>query len=641
MEGMYRVAAAVPMLKVADVKYNVEQMILLLQTAAENDAALVLFPELSLTGYTCGDLFFQQSLLKDQLDGIETLRKATEKTFTIVVAGAAIRHDNRTYNCAVIIQRGQVMGIVPKIYIPNYKEFYEKRWFSSGADLEDAELFLNGDWVPFGTDYIFEADDYFKFGVEICEDLWAVIPPSSHQSIAGTCISLNLSASNELVAKSEYRRDLVTHQSARCVSAYIYSSSGVGESTTDLVFGGHAMIAENGLMLEENERFQRKNDIIFAEIDCQKLMSTRVIESSYPSYDMERYNVVSLAAVPQAKDIKRFVDPHPFVPSNDALRDQRCEEIFNIQSSALAKRFDHTGLEKAIIGISGGLDSTLALLVCCKTMKLLGKDNSDIIAVTMPGYGTSDRTYENAVDLCKKLGTDFREVSIVDACDQHFKDIGHDPELLDITYQNVQARERTQILMNMANKHAGLVIGTGDLSEMALGWCTYNGDHMSMYAVNNSVPKTLIKYLVKWAADQFEIVRDRLLDILDTPITPELLPTDKEGAIAQHTEKEIGPFELHDFFLYHVIKYGAAPSKVLQLAELAYKESYSSELIEHWLTVFYKRFFSQQFKRSCIPDGPKVGSISLSPRGDWRMPSDAVVQGWLDDIDRGFESNGD
>ena len=547
----------------------------------------------------------------------------------LIAVGCPLVHNNVLYNAAFIIFEGKILGIVPKSYIPNYSEFYEKRWFTSAAMLVDETVDLPfQDNIPLGTNLLFTAGDY-KFGIEICEDLWVTIPPSSYLSLLGANIIGNLSASNELVSKKDYRLSLISNQSARCMSSYIYSSAGVHESTTDLLFSGHLIISENGSILKENNRFQRENEVITSCIDVFKLNAERLKNLSYRDASkivpFKAKNINFNFKSTEIKDFDRYVDKHPFVPSNEHEREERCKEIFNIQSSALAKRLEHTNLKKAVIGISGGLDSTLALLVIVKTFKLLGIDNKNIITITMPGFGTTDRTYNNALTLCRELGTDLREINIVEASLQHFKDIGHDKDIHDVTYENVQARERTQILMDLANKEGGLLIGTGDLSELALGWCTYNGDHMSMYAVNPSIPKTLVRYLVKYVAEKesTEEVSHTLLDILDTPVSPELLPKSEKGDIVQKTEDIVGPYELHDFFLYHFIKHGSSKERIELLAKAAFKDDYSEEEINKWLDKFIYRFFTQQFKRSALPDGPKVGSISLSPRGDWRMPSDA------------------
>ena len=624
-----KVGAACPKTKVADIAYNIENIYTCIEDAKKQNIKFLVFPELSVTSYTCGDLFLNYSLLRASLDGLESIAKNSINKDMLIAVGAPLLYNNVLYNCAYLIFEGDILGIVPKSYIPNYSEFYEKRWFTQGVNITDQKVNLSFQKdIPFGTNLIFNAGDY-KFGVEICEDLWVTIPPSSYLSLAGANIIGNLSASNELVSKKDYRKSLISNQSARCISSYIYSSAGVHESTTDLLFSGHLIIAENGSTLEENSRFQRDNEIISSCIDIFKLNSERLKNLSFrdsSSFLSQSFKYIDFTF----KDTKinkfaRYIDKHPFVPSNIHERDERCKEIFNIQSSALAKRLEHVGLKKAVIGISGGLDSTLALLVIAKTFKLLGIDNKNIITITMPGFGTTDRTYNNALTLCKELNCDLREINIVEASLQHFKDIGHDKDIHDVTYENVQARERTQILMDLANKEGGLLIGTGDLSELALGWCTYNGDHMSMYSVNPSIPKTLVRYLVKYVAENEsnKDVSETLLDILDTPVSPELLPKDSEGNISQKTEDIVGPYELHDFFLYHFIKHGSSKERILFLAENAFKSDYSKEEIQKWLDKFIYRFFTQQFKRSALPDGPKVGTISLSPRGDWRMPSDA------------------
>lgn len=640
--GFIKVGAATPKLKVADPVYNVEEIKKLITAAEDEGVSVLVFPELCITSYTCGDLFGQEVLLKAAEDGVNSLCQFSKGREVLFFVGVPVQAGPQLFNCGAAVKDGSILGIMPKTYIPNYKEFYEKRWFSpagaSGAD----EVVYCGQKVPFGTDLIFQDEDMPEFciSVEICEDLWAPIPPSSYSALSGATVIANLSASNEVVNKAAYRRELVKQQSARLISAYIYSSSGVHESTTDLVFSGHSIVAENGSVLKECERFSRESCITACDIDIQRLSGER------------RKNVTFRDAVNVAKSIgrrisfrqrgivcdklSRSVNPYPFVPSDKADMDERCREIFNIQSAGLAKRMEHTNCKKAVIGVSGGLDSTLALLVAVKTCELLNLSLKNIHTITMPGFGTTDRTYNNTVRLCRSLNTDLKEISIVDASLLHFKDIGHDPSLHDVTYENVQARERTQILMDIANKESGIVVGTGDLSELALGWSTYNGDHMSMYAVNSSVPKTLVRSLVRWVADNEvdEETSKILMDILDTPVSPELLPADKSGKISQKTEDIIGPYELHDFFLYHIIRYDAPPDKVAFLAQYAFDDKYSMDEVKKWLKVFYKRFFSQQFKRSCIPDGPKVGTISLSPRGDWRMPSDASSDLWLDKLER-------
>lgn len=625
-----KVASACPVTKVGDTAFNKNEILKCIEKANIENTKVIVFPELSISSYTCNDLFLHSTLLNNTNKAISDLLKDTENIDMLIAIGAPLLYNNSLYNCAYILYKGKVLGIVPKSYIPNYSEFYEKRWFTEGLNLTNKIVNLPFQSnVPFGTNLLFNSEN-FTFGVEICEDLWVTIPPSSYLTLMGANVIGNLSASNELVSKADYRKALVENQSARSMCAYIYSSAGVHESSTDLLFSGHLLISENGSTLKENERFQRENEIIYSIIDLYKLQSERMKNVSF------RDSLKFLDVTPQVinfsfnnteiKHFDRFVDKHPFVPSNPILRESRCKEIFNIQSAALAKRFEHTKSQKAVIGISGGLDSTLALLVIVKTFKLLNLPMKNIITITMPGFGTTDRTYNNAVMLCKELGCDFREINIVKAALQHFSDIGHDADIHDVTYENVQARERTQILMDVANKEGGLLIGTGDLSELALGWCTYNGDHMSMYAVNPSIPKTLVRYLVRYVADNESttIVHDTLLDILDTPVSPELLPKDAKGEIAQKTEDIVGPYELHDFFLYHFIKHGSSKERILFLAKEAFKDDYKEEEIVKWLDKFMWRFFSQQFKRSALPDGPKVGSISLSPRGDWRMPSDAA-----------------
>ena len=627
-----KVASACPKTKVADVEYNVGEILKCIKEADDKGAKAIAFPELCITSYTCADLFLQDRLINEALKGIVSIMLETSNMDILIAVGAPLLKGCTLYNCAFILFKGKILGIVPKSYIPNYSEFYEKRWFTEGVGMtnQKVDLPFQKD-IPFGTDLIFSSD-IFNFGAEICEDLWVTIPPSSYLSLLGANIILNLSASNELVSKADYRKSLISNQSARSMCAYIYSSAGVHESSTDLLFSGHLLISENGAILKENERFQRENEIIYADIDVFKLRAERMKNLSFR--DSSKFSPFNARIIEfdfdnvDTKHFDRYIDKHPFVPSRKDEMVARCKEIFNIQASALAKRLEHVNLNKTVIGISGGLDSTLALLVIVKTFKLLNIDNKNIIAITMPGFGTTDRTYNNALTLCRELGCDLREINIVKSALQHFEDIGHDKDILDVTYENVQARERTQILMDIANKEGGILVGTGDLSELALGWCTYNGDHMSMYAVNPSIPKTLVRYLVNYVAENesTEIVKETLLDILDTPVSPELLPKDeKTGEITQKTEDIVGPYELHDFFLYHFMKHGSSKERILFLAEHAFKDDYSKETIEKWLDKFLWRFFSQQFKRSALPDGPKVGSISLSPRGDLRMPSDASV----------------
>ena len=632
MFGFYRVAAAVPKVRVADVCFNVENIIDLWRIATKNQSVAVLFPELSVSSYSCADLFFQETLHKAIDVGIAKLLEASVHLDTIAIVGAPLWHKNRLYNCAIVVQNGHILGVVPKIFIPEHKEYYEKRWFSSGKDIKNEMIEVVGQSVPFGIDLLFKKDSKLIFGIEICEDLWSVIPPSSYQAIGGATLLFNLSASDEVVGKSDYRKNLVVSASARYMAAYVYTSCGVGESTTDVVFGGDAMIAENGSLLEQGRRFLDESQIVFADVDLARLKMMRISESSFSDTKYKEFRVVTLFDIPQIAQLNRFIDPHPFVPSDKRVRAKRCKEIFSIQTAALAKRLKHIDTNVCVIGVSGGLDSTLALLATYKTYETIQKDPKDIVCVTMPGFGTTKRTYENAKKLCKELDVTFKTVDITNACLDHFKAIEHDPNEHTVVYENVQARERTQILMDLANKLNGIVIGTGDLSELALGWSTYNGDHMSMYAINSGIPKTLIRHLVEWVANTNPKVCDILQNILKTPVSPELLPT-KDDVISQKTEDIIGPYELHDFFLYHMIKSGATPKKILFLAKMAFKQKYDDDTLKKWLKLFLERFFLQQFKRSCMPDGPKVGTISLSPRGDWRMPSDAVVSEWIKGLD--------
>ena len=638
MFGFHRVTASSPEIRIADIDFNERKIIDEIIKANTQSSQFILFPELSLTGYTMADLFHQELVLDRVKESLQNIATATKSLDIVIIVGAPIEVKHKLYNCACAIHKGKIIGIVPKIFHPNYREFYDKRWFTAW-NLEDViEIELNGSNIPFGANLIFKVSEDCSFCIELCEDLWSIIPPSSYHSIAGANLCFNLSASNELVAKSEYRAELIKQQSARCLMGYVYSSSGPNESTTDIVFGGDILIAENGALLNRSNRFSLEGETIQADIDCQKLNSLRKTESSYSDHklpDSHNYIYIDCFLNKQLTDVKRKFNPHPFVPSMGNERNKRCEEIFNIQTSGLIKRIKHIGLDTVVIGISGGLDSTLALLVTVDVFKRLKKPLTGIIAITMPGFGTTNRTYNNAIELCKKLGVTLREISIKDACIQHFKDIDHDPSIHSVTYENVQARERTQLLMDIANKEGGIVIGTGDLSEIALGWSTYNGDHMSMYAVNCGVPKTLIRYLIQWKADSSDNeLKNLLVDVIDTPVSPELLPNDKDSDINQKTEEIVGPYELHDFFLYHFIKYGATPLKIAHIAEIAFESKYDTATIKKWLSKFIWRFFSQQFKRSCIPDGPKVGSISLSPRGDWRMPSDAVAKMWIDQLNK-------
>lgn len=645
--GFIKVASASPKLKVANTDYNISEIEKMMQKADKKGAAIIVFPELCITAYTCNDLFLQRKLLEKAESALFELLDKTKDLDILAVVGLPLSIDSRLYNCAAAIQRGRILGVVPKMFLPNYKEFYEKRWFTSGHEISKvvSEIKLYGRPVPFGH-LIFRNEEYdITLGIEICEDLWAIIPPSSYLALSGANIIANLSASNELVAKAEYRRKLVEQQSARCISGYIYAGANLHESTTDLVFGSHCLIAENGIILAESKRFCREDPIIYAEIDVDRLCAERQYNKSFADdYDMEtdrrKYRFVEFDfnkkfSIDNAYNFDRKIDPYPFVPEDPSTVSSRCEEIFNIQTAGLAKRLEHTGSKRVVLGISGGLDSTLALLVTAKAFDLLNIPRKNIEAVTMPGFGTTNMTYQNALELMKSLDVNIREIDIKPACLQHMKDIGQDPNVHDVTYENLQARERTQILMDIANKVKGLVVGTGDLSELALGWATYNGDHMSMYGVNCSVPKTLVRFLVKWVAEHIaeERTQEVLYKIIDTPISPELLPPDEQGRIRQKTEDEVGPYELHDFFLFYAVRYGMAPRKILFLATVAFKDKYEPEIIKKWLKNFYHRFFTQQFKRSALPDGPKVGSISLSPRGDWRMPSDADSSIWVKDLE--------
>jgi NAD+ synthase (glutamine-hydrolysing) len=623
--GFVRVAAAIPDLRVADCRYNVSCINNLIHQADAEKVQVVCFPELSITAYTCADLFLQQQLLNDALQGLADLQMLSFTVPVAIVVGLPLRIKHQLFNVAVVLQGGHVLGVVPKTHLPNQNEYYEKRWFASGNDSEVSEIEINRESVPFGTNLIF-SDGKFSFGIEICEDLWVPIPPSTQHCLHGAEIIFNLSASNELIGKNNYRCQLVEQQSARCNAGYVYASAGSGESTTDMVFTGDGLIAENGKMIATSERFSFESQLIISDIDVERLVSERIRNNNFHRDCSEHaYRIISMEhAHYRHFELKRIIDRHPFVPpvSN---RDESCFEIFSIQVGGMAKRWKHTGAETLVVGISGGLDSTLALMVCVKTADKLGFDRKRILGITMPGFGTTDRTYQNALNLMKSLDITLIEISIKNACVQHFKDINHDPEKHDITYENTQARERTQILMDMANQHNGLVVGTGDLSELALGWATYNGDQMSMYGVNSGIPKTLVRWLVGWSAHQVDNESAAILrDIIDTPVSPELIPADEHGNITQKTEDVVGPYELHDFFLYYFVRFGFSPAKILFLAKQAFQGYYDEEIIEKWLGIFMKRFFSQQFKRSCMPDGPKVGSINLSPRGDWRMPSDAV-----------------
>lgn len=671
MFRFYRFACVSTVLKVADTAYNTEEIIRSAKIAASNGAAFVVFPELCITGYTCSDLFHQELLLQNSTHALVRIADALKESDAVIAVGLPLRIFGRLYNCAAFVQHGRVVAITPKIHLPNQREFYEKRHFSSGRDLlrgacgasagsaaSIVKCAIEGAGEVPVTNFITVkgAGSEVRIGVELCEDLWTPAPPSGELALAGANVIVNLSASDALVGKRDYRRNLVMNQSARCMAAYVYASAGVHESTTDMVFSGYLMIAENGSMLAESKPFSRETEIVYADVDVERLNMQRLSEGSFQDFDSRAIiaRAATLDNLHACEKLQyRYVSPTPFVPGSLETRDASCTEIFNIQCAGLAKRLEATRSKRAVIGLSGGLDSTLALLVVAETFKLLNRPAKEILALTMPGFGTTHRTRNNAVELAKLLGVELRTVDIQKACLQHFADIGHDPQKLDVTYENVQARERTQILMDIANSEGGIVIGTGDLSEIALGWSTYNADHMSMYAVNCDIPKTLVRHIVSWYADRAthnpnqtgaESIPDQkathlassdeaalaavLRDILDTPVSPELLPADSSGQIAQKTESILGAYELHDFFLYHFAKYGAAPEKLRYLAKYAFANRHTDEEIDKALAVFIRRFFTQQFKRSCIPDGPKVGTISLSPRADWRMPSDASCSDW-------------
>ena len=636
--GFVKVAAAVPAVKVADVEYNVQQIESLIAQAEGRDIEVMVLPELCMTGYTCQDLFKEQALLDRAEQGVMLLLDFTRKLDIITVVGVPVVINGLLYNCAAVIQAGQLLGIVPKTYLPSYGEFYEKRWFASAQDLNPTDIYFAGSSVHVSAEpQIFVTGDGVKFGIEICEDVWAPIPPSNNLALAGADIILNLSASDEVIGKHQYLKSLVAQQSARTISGYVYASCGFGESTQDVVFGGSTLIFENGRQLSEGTRFSIQPQIQASQIDVEKLRAERRANTTFINAQRgaEARLITCKAVAPKEFELLRDIDPHPFIPKGEDMA-STCEEILNIQVAGLAKRLYHINAQKAVIGISGGLDSTLALLVTVKAFDKLALDRKGVIGITMPGFGTTDRTHNNALKLMETLGVTIREISIAKAVTQHFEDIGHNPKIHDVTYENAQARERTQILMDVANQENAIVVGTGDLSELALGWATYNGDHMSMYGVNVGVPKTLIRYLVSYVAG--EMATETLLDIVDTPISPELIPADENGLIKQKTEDLVGPYELHDFFLYYFLRYGFSPSKIFMLAKKAFctpspvdgKEAlYDEETVKKWLTVFCRRFFTQQFKRSCMPDGPKVGSVSLSPRGDWRMPSDASYTLWV------------
>lgn len=635
-DGYVRVEVVTPDIKVADCIFNTEQICSRIDKAYDAQVSVIVFPEMCITGYTCNDLFLQDTLLSDAQKSLATITEYTKGKNMLTVVGLPFEYCNKLYNVAAVIKDGVILGLVPKKYIPNYNEFYERRQFTEGFD-KAVKVCVAGQQTYMGSRILFRCSDFEKLvvGVEICEDLWTPLPPSVSHAMNGATLIVNPSASNETVGKEDYRRSLVTGQSARLVCAYAYASSGDGESTQDIVFGGHDIIAENGTLLAETSLFA--NDSVINDIDFDRINSERRRMSTFTSAtDNDEYTVVDFSlAGTEYTSLVRFIDPHPFVPENEATRNKRCEAILSIQAMGLKKRLAHIGCKNVVIGISGGLDSTLALLVAVRAYGLLGLDMSGIHAVTMPGFGTTDRTYDNAVKMIKSLGCTFHEISIRESVTRHFEDIGHDINVHDVTYENGQARERTQILMDIANKVNGIVIGTGDMSELALGWATYNGDHMSMYGVNASVPKTLVRHLVRYYA---EVLADSTLakvlyDVLDTPVSPELLPPDENGQIEQKTEDLVGPYELHDFFMYYILRFGIHPAKLYRIACAAFRPDYSEETILKWLKTFYRRFFAQHFKRSCLPDGPKVGTVAVSPRGDLRMPSDACARIWLKELD--------
>lgn len=668
-QGYMKVAAGVPAVRVADCRHNCEAIERLWAQADGRGVELLALPELSLTGYTCQDLFQQQLLLDEAEAALLSLVEFSRGMNSTAVVGLPVSYGGRLYNCAAVVRGGRLWGLVPKTFIPNYAEFYEARWFASAATLpQGLTVRLCGGHVPMGQGLLFQTEQGC-FGVELCEDLWTVCPPSGTLALGGAEVIVNLSASNECVGKHAYVRSLVSQQSARCLCGYVYTSSGWGESTQDLVFSGRSLVCENGSVLCENARFSMREELLEAELDMDRLRALRLRNTSFaaqagmlqggagaqgglplcgaaPRPTLIDLTQATSTTLPHEVKLQRVVDPLPFVPGDGPELAQRCEEIVCIQSEGLARRLEHTHARSAVVGISGGLDSTLALLVTVHAFDRLGLSRTGILGVTMPGFGTTGRTYRNALQLMKLLGVTVREINIQNACLQHFSDIGQDPDQHDVVYENTQARERTQILMDLANQTGGLVVGTGDLSELALGWATYNGDHISMYGVNASVPKTLVRHLVSWFAtragedDAASEASAVLRDIIDTPVSPELLPADQDGDIAQRTEDLVGPYELHDFFLYHTLRFGLRPGKIYHLARRAFGPGHSDRVqqhtddqIKHWLTVFFRRFFQQQFKRSCLPDGPKVGSCSLSPRGDWRMPSDAQARAWLEECE--------
>lgn len=633
--GFVRVAGAIPFSKVCGLEYNAEKIIALIKEASYKKSSVVVFPELSLTSYTCGDLFQQSTVIENSVKSIIRITEQTKNQPILSIIGLPLVNNNKLYNCAIMINKGKILGAVPKSFIPGYREFYESRWFSGVESDYNKSIFIGDIEIPFGDDILFRNKDIKEFivGIEICEDLWVPIPPSSYQALAGATVLCNLSASNVLAAKSDYRREIVKGQASRCFASYIYVSSGMGESTTDVVFDSDAAIVENGAVLAESQRFLRDDQIIYGDIDIERLVVERVRQNRIDMKTKD-FRYIDFESNTDKLDINRRFSSHPFIPDEKDKLNERCEEIVNIQSSGLAKRLESVPEIKAVIGVSGGLDSTLALLVTIRAFRLLDRKIKDIYAYTLPGFGTSDRTYNNAVELCKRLGVSFEEINIKDISELMIDKVRHDINIYDSIYENIQARARTYILMTEANKKKGLVVGTGDLSEIALGWSTYNGDHISMYNVNSSVPKTLVKFLVKWVANNEtdNNIRNILNDIIDQPITPELIPL-VEGDIVQKTEEVIGPYELHDFFLFYFLRFGFKPKKILFLAEKAFNNRYPRKEITKWLKMFLKRFFSSQWKRDCVPAGPKVGSVDLSPRGTWRMPSEAEMNDFMDGLE--------
>lgn len=643
MRGLVRVGAAVPSLALGNVKENMKRHLAMMREAKEKHVSIVTFPELSLTGYTCGDLFFQRRLLDDVTDALLALKDEMPEGILAVV-GAPLEIEGALYNCAVVLHKGEIISAVPKTFLPNNGEFYEKRWFQSGDARRDAWTAIPKLKTDVCRQAIFETEDGVRFGIELCEDLWAPLPPSTMLSVEGAEIILNLSASNELLSKREYRQQLISQQSARCQCGYVYVSAGMGESSSDLVFSGHSVIASCGTVIRESEGYLADNYLMTADIDIDRIRADRMKQSSFADCAAQVramwkqapniLRTMENALLPDDAAPDYHVSKHPFIPSDKASRQLRCAQILAMQATALARRLSVTG-GKVVVGISGGLDSTLALLAACKAVDMLHLPRTNILGITMPCFGTTDRTYHNALDLMTSLGVSQREIPIHDAVRQHFADIGHDESDHSVTYENCQARERTQVLMDVANKIGAIVLGTGDLSEIALGWCTYNADHMSMYGVNSGVPKTLVRWVIQTAAENeaFSSSRECLQSILDTPISPELLPPDEKGNILQQTEDVVGPYALHDFFLYYAIRFGYPPKKVFDLCCIAFQDDFSCETILKWLKNFYRRFWTQQFKRNCMPDGVKIGSIALSPRGDWRMPSDAQYKAWMDECD--------